>query len=93
MVATQRTEAAKIRERLGYPILDADGHMLEIDPIIWDYMREIGGNKIQERFMRYLGGGGTTGATMPHSELGGKNDRWWDFVAVAQWAGDRKSVV
>lgn len=86
MSISQKSEAARIRERLGYPIIDADGHMLELDPIIWDYMRQIGGSEIQQRFMKYLGGGGTTGATMPHSELGDVQDRWLDRLASAQWA-------
>ena len=86
MATAQKSEAARIRERLGYPIIDADGHMLELDPIIWSYMRQIGGSEIQQRFMKYLGGGGTTGATMPHSELGDVQDRWLDRIASAQWA-------
>lgn len=36
-------QAAKLRESLGHPVIDADGHWLEYGPIVVEAMRKIGG--------------------------------------------------
>jgi predicted TIM-barrel fold metal-dependent hydrolase len=44
---------SKIRRRLTHPIIDADGHLVEFMPMVIDCMREIAGNSVAERFIRY----------------------------------------
>ena len=36
-------QAAKLRESLGHPVIDADGHWLEYGPVVVEAMRKIGG--------------------------------------------------
>jgi len=57
VVATQESEAAEIRRKAGHPILDADGHMLEVGPALEDYMKDLGGSRIVEKFYAYMGYG------------------------------------
>jgi predicted TIM-barrel fold metal-dependent hydrolase len=49
-MATHISKSAAIRARLNHPIIDSDGHVAEFEPVWFDYMREIGGSKIVERF-------------------------------------------
>ncbi len=50
------TRSAEIRAALGHPIIDADGHFLELTPVLWpaflDTARRIGGNNVALRFER-----------------------------------------
>src|SRR5215813_12828520 len=50
MATTHATKSAAIRAKLSHPIIDSDGHTAEFEPALFDYMRNIGGSKIVERF-------------------------------------------
>ncbi|CAN5483060.1 hypothetical protein BH11MYX1_BH11MYX1_33080 [soil metagenome] len=39
----------KIRESLSHPVIDADGHQLEFEPLLLDYLRDVGGSEFVER--------------------------------------------
>ncbi len=49
------TKAAEVRRKVGHPIVDADGHFVEVGPIIDDeiaqYVEEIGGTAMRERYL------------------------------------------
>jgi predicted TIM-barrel fold metal-dependent hydrolase len=44
----------EIRRRIAHPIVDADAHQLETVPVLLDYIREVGGSQMPERFLAYL---------------------------------------
>src|SRR5271170_4133528 len=44
------SHSAQIRERIGHPIIDSDGHVVEFEPALLDYIREAGGSAILERY-------------------------------------------
>ncbi|WP_243903180.1 hypothetical protein [Aetokthonos hydrillicola] len=46
----QKTRSAKIREQLGYAIIDTDVHTQEFEPAVLDYLEQVGGAEIVERF-------------------------------------------
>lgn len=48
--ATCPTRSAEVRARVGHPIIDSDGHVVEFEPALFDYIRGAGGNKILERY-------------------------------------------
>src|ERR1700745_1208262 len=48
------TRSAEIRARVGHPIIDSDGHVVEFEPALLDYIRDAGGNKILERYKTAL---------------------------------------
>src|ERR1700730_6594159 len=47
----QPSKSADIRARLSYPVIDADGHMLEFEPTFLEYLEQVGGPKIVERYI------------------------------------------
>jgi hypothetical protein len=47
---SERTRSAQIRERVGHPIIDSDGHVVEFEPALLDYIRDAGGTKVLERY-------------------------------------------
>src|SRR5262245_26887670 len=50
MTTAQRWKPAEIRARLSHPIIDTDGHMLEVTPVLLDHVREVGGNDMVEKY-------------------------------------------
>lgn len=50
MATAQTTKSAAIRAKLSHPIIDSDGHTAEFEPALFDYMQNIAGAKIVERF-------------------------------------------
>jgi predicted TIM-barrel fold metal-dependent hydrolase len=53
--STTATAGAKVRERLSHPVIDADGHWVELAPIYFDYVREFGGAEAAETIRRGFG--------------------------------------
>ncbi|MGE0384956.1 MAG: amidohydrolase family protein [Gammaproteobacteria bacterium] len=47
--------SAEVRRGLKHPVIDADGHWLEIFPIFFDYIREVAGPAVLERYRGGLG--------------------------------------
>src|SRR6516225_12366184 len=48
----QLSRSARIRARIPHPIIDSDGHVVEFEPALLDYIREVGGAAILERYKR-----------------------------------------
>ncbi|MEO5841198.1 MAG: amidohydrolase family protein [Acidimicrobiales bacterium] len=42
--------SAEIRAELDHPIVDADGHLVEVMPIFEEYLREIAGNVVADKY-------------------------------------------
>jgi predicted TIM-barrel fold metal-dependent hydrolase len=49
------TDAARVRGAVGHPIIDADGHFVEVGPLLHDevltYLEEAGGAALRDRFL------------------------------------------
>ena len=52
MVMSSSTNAAELREQLGFPVIDTDGHCYEFMPAYYDYVRTIGGADMDRRLDR-----------------------------------------
>jgi predicted TIM-barrel fold metal-dependent hydrolase len=52
----KKTKSAEIRDRLGYPIIDTDVHTNEFPPAFLDYLEQVGGTAIVDRFQEHLPG-------------------------------------
>src|SRR3989441_9530278 len=50
MATNQASQATKIHARLTHPVIDSDGHWLEFEPAALDYLRQVGGERIVERY-------------------------------------------
>lgn len=44
-----KTRSSETRERLSHPVIDADGHMVEVFPVMFDYLRQVGGPDMTEQ--------------------------------------------
>ncbi|MGH7248418.1 MAG: hypothetical protein ACREH9_09965 [Pseudomonadota bacterium] len=44
------SKSAAIRSRLDHPIIDSDGHVAEFEPALFDYLKNVGGAGLVERF-------------------------------------------
>ena len=52
MAYTKDSKSAAVRAKLDHPVIDGDGHWLEPVPIFLDYLREVGGASMVERFVK-----------------------------------------
>jgi predicted TIM-barrel fold metal-dependent hydrolase len=41
---------ARIRSRLDHPVIDGDGHLIEYTPVVRDFVRELAGEEVAQRF-------------------------------------------
>jgi predicted TIM-barrel fold metal-dependent hydrolase len=67
-----RATSAQIRAAVDHPIVDADGHLVEVMPLFEEYLREVGGHAVADRYARARGWARTAG---PHE---------WSDVAHAE---------
>jgi predicted TIM-barrel fold metal-dependent hydrolase len=54
MASLDASKSAAIRSRLGHPVVDADGHWVEYEPVLTEYLREAMGNQAAERLLRSI---------------------------------------
>jgi predicted TIM-barrel fold metal-dependent hydrolase len=73
-------EVAVIRSRLGHPVIDSDGHLIEFTPVVRDFVVEIGGEDIARRFDAMVNGGRAIHQIAPgdaRRALGLSRSAWW----------------
>jgi predicted TIM-barrel fold metal-dependent hydrolase len=46
------SRSLKVREQLDHPVIDGDGHTQEYHPVFVDYMREVAGSEVTERYLK-----------------------------------------
>jgi len=68
------TKSEKIRAGLGHPVVDADGHLLEVEPVLLDYIHAVGGSKLQRRYESFM-------ASRPYDKWHGMS---WDERRAAR---------
>src|SRR5215469_874542 len=51
MAYSEDSKSAAVRAKLDHPVIDGDGHWLEPIPIFLDYLREVGGPSIVDKFV------------------------------------------
>src|SRR2546428_2288590 len=52
MAYSRDSKSAAVRAQLDHPVIDGDGHWLEPVPIFLDYLREVAGPTVVERFRK-----------------------------------------
>src|SRR5438309_1944230 len=52
MAYSTDSKSAAVRAQLDHPVIDGDGHWLEPVPIFLDYLREVAGSTVVERFRK-----------------------------------------
>ncbi len=46
------SKSARVRAKLNHPIIDTDGHTVEFTPVFFDYIKEVGGAGMIERYKK-----------------------------------------
>ena len=46
------SRSAQVRAKVGHPIIDSDGHVVEFEPALLEYIRDAGGSAILERYQK-----------------------------------------
>jgi predicted TIM-barrel fold metal-dependent hydrolase len=72
-------DVERIKAHLDHPVIDADGHTVEITPIVFDFVKQVGGTSGLERFQRHMRTLGTLGADDPLRWT--RQPRHWVFPA------------
>jgi len=52
MAYSKNSKSAAVRAKLNHPVIDGDGHWLEPIPIFLDFLRDVGGPSIVDKFMK-----------------------------------------
>lgn len=47
---TTQSKSAKVHARLNHPVVDSDGHMVEFEPAFLDYLKEVAGPRMVDRY-------------------------------------------
>ena len=82
-------------DRLGHPVVDVDGHIVESIPLVIEFMRKVAGDDVADRFARSVPSFATNrdsilpSAAVPDREPGMFIPPWW---SVAPGALDRATA-
>jgi hypothetical protein len=52
MATDHAAETARIHARLSHPVIDSDGHWIEFEPLAVDYLRQVAGERVVERYQK-----------------------------------------
>ena len=53
---TARAQVSAVRQQLRHPVIDVDGHTVEVTPVLFDYVQQVGGTRALADFEAYLRG-------------------------------------
>ncbi len=83
MALAQTSKSADIRARLDHPVIDADGHTVECEPLFLDYLTQIGGASVTARYLAWTQNAGLARwyHLSPEQRLERRTTRppWWGF--------------
>jgi hypothetical protein len=86
--------SAKIHARLNHPVIDADGHWIEFEPTLLDYLDGVAGPSMVDRFRRddYLAGLAGWSRMSPEERRARRrhNRRGGDCRRVIRWIARRR---
>ena len=51
---TSDLRAADLRARFDHPVIDADGHIVEVAPVYEEYVSKVAGPQLRDRIIKYL---------------------------------------
>jgi predicted TIM-barrel fold metal-dependent hydrolase len=82
---TEKSASSRIHDRLGHPVIDADGHWIEFEPTLLDYLDAVSGPAMVDRLRRddYLGGLAGWSRMSPEERRARRaiQPPWWGFPA------------
>jgi predicted TIM-barrel fold metal-dependent hydrolase len=85
MDTNHNTASASIHARLTHPVIDADGHWIEFEPTLLDYLKQVGGPTMVDRFRQedYLAGLRSWSRMTPEERRARRPTQpaWWGLPA------------
>lgn len=93
-IGSGATDAGRIRRKLGHPVIDADGHVIETPPVFMpffeDFVKDVGGGDMAKRFREVGGMDFDDMVLRPWSQLSWEERReiwatrpsWWSLPAA-----------
>ncbi len=83
MALSQPSKSAEIRARLDHPVIDADGHMVECEPVFLDFLKQVAGTDLMQRYQTWSQKAGLARwYNLTHEERFEKRvtrPPWWGF--------------
>lgn len=58
MTRRAKLTSADVRAKLSHPVIDSDGHVVEIQPVLREYIAQVAGPRVANRFERLMTTGG-----------------------------------
>ncbi len=95
MANPKASKSAAVRARLSHPVIDSDGHTVEFEPAVMDYLKEIGGPGIVERYKtrRTEGMAASLGGLLTWHRLTPEERREWRLTIPPWWALPAKNTL
>ena len=84
-VSRPRSRSQEIRESLGHPIIDGDGHTQDLLPVLMEFIAEVGGNRMVDRYRehplyKFVVHQEALGTTLEQRRHDGRIfDCWWGY--------------
>jgi len=93
MATTHHGESAAIRARMNHPIIDSDGHTVEFELAFLDYLREVGGPAVVERYLTHRGKMAETALSPSYQRLSEAERRERRSLRYPWWTLPTKNVL
>lgn len=52
-VASNPSPSEVARKKMGHPVIDGDGHMIEVEPVLLEYMKQVGGQSLVDDYVKW----------------------------------------
>ncbi len=75
MESEKSRKVRALRERLDHPVVDADGHLIEPQPLFHQYLAKVGGAEMPQRYRRELNDHPT--GSRGNRDAGDMRGAWW----------------
>jgi predicted TIM-barrel fold metal-dependent hydrolase len=82
-LTTTTTRGAEIREQLGHPLIDSDGHLVEVSEVIKDFVGDIGGPAALAKFEAHFTPGERQPGIEERKATGRGSPNHWFWTADA----------
>ncbi len=88
MSKTRPSRSSELRKRLKHPVIDTDGHMVELFPVIFDYLKQVGGPEMTEKTF----GNFRTRDSLDWYKLNPEQRRHHNLIRPAFWAAPAENT-
>ncbi|MGE0682789.1 MAG: amidohydrolase family protein [Candidatus Binatia bacterium] len=95
MATPSTSKSAAVRARLSHPVIDSDGHIVEFEPALMEYLKRAGGVSMEERYKtrRHDGSAAGLGALFRWYQLSPEERRDQRATRSPWWALPTKNTL